>query len=128
MPKFPKSEADVVELAQLMVAGYTAHAADFPSVTVADLSTALTSYTNQRNSQENARSLAQIATVTKEEKLEALVELMRNDLKVSEVDVAADPEKLTEIGWGPRNTPTPIIPPNPPTELHPVAESQFSSA
>ena len=124
MPKFPKSEADVVELAQLMVAGYTAHAADFPSVTVADLSTALTNYTTQRNTQENARSQSQIATVTKDEKLDKLVELMRNDLKLSEVDVAADPEKLTEIGWGPRNDPTPIIAPGSPTELHPIAESQ----
>jgi hypothetical protein len=49
---------------------------------------------------------------------------MKNDLKLSEVDVAADPEKLTEIGWGPRQDPQPIIAPGSPTELHPIAEGQ----
>ena len=126
MPTFPKKESDVVALANLMVAGYTAHAADFPSVTVEDLQTAITNYSTLRNTQENARSQAQIATVVKDEKLDDLVELMKNDLKLSEVDVADDPEKLYEIGWGPRQDPQPIIAPGSPTELHPVAEGQGS--
>jgi hypothetical protein len=53
---------------------------------------------------------------------------MRIDLKSSEVDVAADPEKLYEIGWGPRSQPTPIQAPGSPTDLHPIAESQGSIA
>jgi hypothetical protein len=124
MPKFPKTEAEVVALAETMVAGYTAHAADFPSVTVATLTTALNTYKTNRQSQENAKSQAQIATVTKDEKLDALVELMKNDLKLSEVDVIADPEKLYEIGWGPRQDPQPIQAPGSPTDLHPIAEGQ----
>ena len=108
MPTFPKREPDVVALAEAMVAGYTAHPTDFPSVTVATLTTALTNYKNQRTTKENAESQAQIATVTKDEKLDTLVEMMKNDLKVSEVDTTADPEKLYEIGWGPRSQPTPI--------------------
>lgn len=124
MPKFPIKEADVVALAETMVSGLTVHAADFPSVAVADLSTALTNYKNQRQSQEDAKSQAQIATVTKDVRLEDLVELMKNDLKLSEVDVAADPTKLTEIGWAPRSEPQPIVAPGSPTELHPIAEGQ----
>jgi hypothetical protein len=124
MPKFPKTEAEVVALAETMVAGYTAHAADFPSVTVAQLSTALSTYKSQRQSQENAKGQAQIATVTKDEKLDALTELMKNDLKLSEVDVTNDPEKLYEIGWGPRQDPQPIAAPGSPTDLHPIAEGQ----
>jgi hypothetical protein len=124
MPKFPKTEAEVVALAETMVAGYTAHAADFPSVTVATLTTVLNTYKTNRQSQENAKSQAQIATVTKDEKLDALVELMKNDLKLSEVDVVADPEKLYEIGWGPRQDPQPIQAPGSPTDLHPIAEGQ----
>ena len=114
-------------LAEAMVAGYTAHAADFPSVTVATLSTALSNYKNQRTSQENARSQAQIATVTKDEKLDVLVELMKNDLKISEVDVTDDPEKLTEIGWAPKADPQPIPAPGSPTELDLVAEGTGSN-
>jgi hypothetical protein len=124
MPKFPKTEAEVVALAEAMIAGYTAHAADFPSVTVAGLSTALTNYKNQRQTQEDKRGQAQIATVTKDEKLDALEELMKNDLKLSEVDVTSDPEKLYEIGWGPRQDPQPIAAPGSPTDLHPIAEGQ----
>ena len=124
MPKFPNREPDVVALAEAMVAGYTAHAADFPSVTVATLTTALNNYKTQRTTKENAESQAQIATVTKDEKLDLLTELMKNDLKMSEVDTTADPEKLYEIGWGPRTQPMPITAPGSPTELHPTAEGQ----
>jgi hypothetical protein len=102
MPAFPKRETDVVALAEQMIAGYTAHAADFPSVTVATLSTAINNYKSQKTTQESAHSQAQIATVTKDDKFEALVDLMRTDLKASEVDVVADPVKydfaLSRIG------------------------------
>ncbi|MFA5240670.1 MAG: fibronectin type III domain-containing protein [Phycisphaerae bacterium] len=122
MPKFPKTEAEIVALAETMVSGLTAHAADFPSVTVATLTTVLANYKSQRQAQENAKSQSQIATVTKDDKLDALVELMKNDLKLSEVDVVSDPEKLTEIGWGPRQEPQPIQIPGSPTDLHPISE------
>jgi len=124
MASFPKRENDIIALADQMVAGFTAHAADFPSVTVADLTTALTAYKTQRQTQEAAEGQSQIATVTKEEKLDALITMMKSDLKISEVDTVSDPEKLYEIGWGPRNQPTPILPPGSPTELHPTAEGQ----
>lgn len=42
MTQFPNAEADVVALANAMVAGYTAHAANFPSADAAGLTTVLT--------------------------------------------------------------------------------------
>jgi hypothetical protein len=122
MPTFPRTEAEVVALAEIMIAGYTAHGADFPSVTVVDLQTALTSYQTDKNSQEDARAQAKIATETKSDTLEALIELMKNDLKLSEVDVADDPEKLAQIGWGPRQQPQPVPPPGQPDNFVPTAE------
>jgi len=122
MPTFPTTEAEVVALAENMIAGYNAHAADFPSVTVADLQTALAAYKTDRQSQENAQALARIATESKSQKLAALVALMKNDLKLSEVDVSSDPVKLSEIGWGPKNPPTPITPPEQPANLVPILE------
>jgi hypothetical protein len=124
MPAFPRTESEIVSLAEAMVAGYTAHAADFPSITVADLQTALTTFQTNRQAQINARSQAQIATETKDEKLDLLVEMMKNDLKLSEVDVADEPEKLTEIGWAPRQQPQPEPLPGQPDELHPTVEGQ----
>ena len=122
MPVFPRTESEVIALAEAMVAGYTAHAADFPSVTVATLSTALTTFQTNRQAQINARSQAQLATETKEDKLETLMELMKNDLKKSEVDTTADPTKLYEIGWAPRSAPQPVDPPGQPDNFHPTAE------
>ena len=128
MPTFPTKEAEVVALVEAMIAGYTAHPADFPSIDpltdLVALQAALTGYQADRQGQIDARAQAQLATVTKGTKLDDLEELMKNDLKLSEVDVADDPTKLAQIGWGPRQDPQPVEAPGQPTNLHPVAEGQ----
>jgi hypothetical protein len=128
MPVFPRKEPDIVALAEAMIAGYTAHPTDFPSIDpltdLVALQTALTDYQADKQSQVDSRAQAKIATQTKSSTLDALTALMSNDLKLSEVDVAADPTKLAEIGWGPRQDPQPVNPPGQPTNLHPVAEGQ----
>jgi hypothetical protein len=127
MPKFPTKETDVVALVNSMIAGYTVHPADFPSITAAKktaLQTALTNYLDNKKVQEDAQSQAQIATVTKTTKLDDLVETMKSDLKLSEVDCTVVPEKLSEIGWAPRQIPQPVDLPGQPTELHSTAEGQ----
>ena len=126
MPKFPIKEPEIVALAEQMVAGYTAHPADFPSVEVALLQAELDNYKETKRTQEDAKSRMHITTAEKDTDLDNLVEKMKNDLKLSEVDTVDDTEKLYEIGWGPRSQPTPISAPGAPTELHPIAESQGS--
>ena len=111
MANFPKSENDVVGLAEAMVDGYTEYGEDFPGVAVLTLETALTEFKAARAAQESARGQARIATTAKNDKFAALVELMKNDLKVSEVDTADDPDKLSLIGWGTKSPGTPIAPP-----------------
>ena len=123
---FPKKENDVISLAQTMLAGLAAHAADFPSIDAAALQTAYNDYQANRDNQENARSQAQIATATKAEALEELVKTMRTDLKQAEVDTIANPTKLTEIGWSPKAAPSPISPPAMPTELESVYQGPGS--
>jgi hypothetical protein len=109
-----------------MIAGYTAHPADFPSIDpltdLPALQAARDTYQTDRQTQIDARAQSQIATETKKDKLEALTDLMRNDLKLSEVDVTADPEKLTLIGWGPKSPPQPITEPGQPENFRPIAE------
>ncbi|MBL7107649.1 MAG: fibronectin type III domain-containing protein [Phycisphaerae bacterium] len=126
MPTFPKTEVEVVALAQSMVNGYTTYPADFPSIDpltqLADLQGALTAYNSDKQAQDDASSQAKQATATKVTKLDDLVELMKNDLKLSEVDCAADPVKLSEIGWGTKSAPQPAQAPGQPLDLHPVAE------
>jgi hypothetical protein len=127
MSKFPKTETDVMSLADQMCVGLANHAADFPSITPAQvgaLQETLESYRNYRVQQETAKGQAQIATVTKDQSFDELTTLMKNALKKAETDTVADPQKLYEIGWGPRQAPQPIIAPGSPTELHPIAEGQ----
>ena len=122
MPTFPKKEYEVVALAEAMVGGYTAYAADFPSVTVAGLQTVLADYQAAKIAQDSAKSQMQLATEAKDSVLAQLVSEMRNDLKLSEVDVSTDPTRLTEIGWGTKAPPQPLAAPGQPESFVPVAE------
>jgi hypothetical protein len=122
MPNFPRKEADVVALANAMVAGYGAHALDFPSSDAVGLTTALTDYNTTKTAQTDALAVAQVATESKDLKLDDLEDLMRDELKKSEVDVGSDSEKLEYIGWGPKAPPTPADPPGQPRNLDPVVQ------
>jgi hypothetical protein len=118
MPKFPKKEADIMALCEAMMAGYAAHPADFPSRTPGPLLPAMSGqYLAAKNTQTGALAAAQIATEQKDAKLAVLVEVMKNELKKSEVDVAGDPEKLEYLGWGPKAPPAPADPPGQPRNL-----------
>ncbi|MGA2678082.1 MAG: fibronectin type III domain-containing protein [Sedimentisphaerales bacterium] len=124
--KFPTRESDIIDLADLMYAGYTAYTADFPSVNRTILNSKRNFYRASLKAQTNAMALAQQATETKNESLDALKEVMLNCLKKSEVDVADNPEKLTEIGWGPKTIPQPGDPPGEPKNLIVTKERRTS--
>jgi hypothetical protein len=122
MAQFPNAEADVVALANAMIAGYGTHAVDFPSSDAVGLTTALTDYNTAKLAQTDALGAAQVATEAKNLKIDDLEEKMRNELKKSEVDVGSDSEKLEYIGWGPKAPPTPADPPGQPRNLDPVSQ------
>lgn len=88
MPKFPRREADILTLANAMIAGYAAHPKDFPSHTGPPL-------LRIKHSQ-------YLATRQRKARLAALVKVMKAELKKSEADVGTDSEKLKYIGWGPK--------------------------
>ena len=122
MPQFPKAEADVTALANAMVAGYGAHALDFPSADALGLTTVLGDYSTAKVAQVDALAAAQVATEAKNLKLDALEDKMRDELKKSEVDVGVDSEKLEYIGWGPKAPPSPAATPGQPRNLDPVVQ------
>ena len=94
-----------------MSSGYAAHAADFPNADPAAITTAFNNYLNAKNGQTDLSAQAQVATAGKDEALEDLAAVLRQQLKQSEVDVVDEPEKLELIGWGPKAQPTPATPP-----------------
>ena len=122
MATFPRTEPDIVALANAMVAGYTAHALDFPSADALGLTTVLGDYSTAKAAQTDALAAAQVATETKDLKLDILEDKMRTELKKSEVDVGGDSEKLEYIGWGPKAPPSPADPPGQPRVLEAVAQ------
>jgi hypothetical protein len=124
--KFPTREPDILALANLMYAGYYHHFADFPSINRGALGTTRSLYKTALKAQIDATSQAQLATEAKNESLNALKEEMLNCLKKSEVDVTDNPDKLTEIGWGPKATPQPTEPPGEPKNLIVTKEGRTS--
>lgn len=101
--QFPKTENDVVALAEQMIAGVTAHPGDFSSITptmLTALSAELNSFKEAKTSQDNSKGQLQVLTATKDEGLDMLVDVMKNDLKLAEIDCTNFPQLLAEIGWG----------------------------
>ncbi len=122
MPRFPKREADIVALADAMIAGYNAHAGAFPSNVVFLLWVSRGDYITAKDAQIEAMAAAQVATDEKDTALAALAQKMKDELKKSEVDVGADSEKLEYIGWGPKAPPSPADPPGQPRNLDAVVQ------
>jgi len=124
MPAFPKREADILALCDAMIAGYQAHLADFPSHVPLPpwLTIIRNAYLAKKNQQTDALASAQVATEQKDAELSALVELMKDELKKSEVDVGGDSEKLEYIGWGPKAPPSPADPPGQPRNLDAIVQ------
>ncbi len=117
MARFPKSEAEIVILAQAiasgMLPGENGANPNFPAppVTSVNLTTLVTAYTTAKNAAVTAQAAAEQATTAKDTKLTDLVEGMKTDIRYAENTVNFDDEKLKLIGWGGRKAPTALMPP-----------------
>lgn len=113
MARFPDREADIKALAQSVVTGLTANAADFPAPPVppADLQALLNAFIVLGDEQVAAQAAAEQITVTKRSALDALIRAMRTDLRYAEDAVNRDDAKLTALGWGAKAAPTALRPP-----------------
>ena len=123
MPEFPKNQVQIVALAHRMLDGYVLHQADFPSFSYFPLKGKLNAFIYYQRHQAETKGALRVATKSKEEKFAILKRTMKDCLKKSEVDAAANPEKLALIGWGPRHSPQPIAAPSQPVNLRSIAES-----
>ena len=119
MATFPRTEAQIKVLAQNMIAGLTAHVADFPSppVSSVDLQALLTSLITLSDEQITAQAAAELATQNKQAGLDELVTAMKADLRYAEDAVNRDDAKLTALGWGGRAAGTALQTPGQPRTL-----------
>ena len=113
MARFPRTEAEVVALAQAMKGGLTDNAAIYPAPPVlpADLTTLVNTYTSVKNTAIAAQAVAEEATADKDDALDSLVEAMKTDIRYAENTVDFDDDKLKLIGWAGRKTATALTAP-----------------
>ena len=104
MAQFPRTEPQVIVLAQDMAAGLAANAAVYPAppVAPADLQTAMAAYITARDAAVVAAAAAEKATAAKDEALQSLADDMKDDLRYAENTVNYDDDQLKLIGWGGR--------------------------
>ena len=119
MARFPDREAEIKALAQNIVTGLAANAADFPSppVTSVNLQAILTSFITLCDEQVAALAAAEQVTATKKAGLEELVIAMKADLRYAEDAVSYNDAKLTALGWGGKAAPTALQVPGQPRSL-----------
>ena len=107
---------------QKMLDGYFWHGADFPKVSGLKLLGFRKSYIVARTNHKKKQASLKIATKATDKRLQELKRVMKNCLQKSEVDTASNPEKLKQIGWGPRTEPQPAQIPTQPTDLQITAK------
>ena len=113
MARFPRTEAEVVALAEAMISGLADNAAVYPAPPVlpADLTTLISAYTVVKNDSIAAQAAAEQATADKDDALEELVDAMKSDIRYAENTVDFDDDKLKLIGWAGKKAATALQPP-----------------
>nr|VFJ89699.1 MAG: Fibronectin type III domain-containing protein [Candidatus Kentron sp. LFY] len=111
--KFPTSEANVLTLGQEMSAGLGDHADVYPAppVDVAALNAAIAEYEEARDAMVESQARAKQDHDRKDNRLSALVEKIKTNLRYAENTVGFDDGKLKLIGWRGRKAPGHLTPP-----------------
>jgi hypothetical protein len=116
MASFPKREAEILSLAELMKTGLKDNPAIFPSPPTSWISLNLRKnlYYTKRDTALAAAANAEAAVTAKDEAPEALTDAMKADLRCAENTVDFDDDKLKLIGWSAKKAVTTLTPPGQP--------------
>jgi hypothetical protein len=111
--QFPRSEADIAALAELVVQGLEQAVDDFPSppVPAPDLRIKMAAVQAVRAAAVTAESAFKEQHALKDEAIEDLADSLKANLKYAEFAVRDQPEKLSKLGWGLRRDGMPLQPP-----------------
>ncbi|MEW5796659.1 MAG: fibronectin type III domain-containing protein [Candidatus Zixiibacteriota bacterium] len=113
MARFPRSEAEILALAQELVIGLSNNVAVYPSppISVMDMATTISAYTTAKNAAVAAQAAAEQATSDKEEALDDSSDAMKAEIRYAENTVNYDDDKLKLIGWAGRAARTDLAAP-----------------
>ncbi|NEP43123.1 MAG: fibronectin type III domain-containing protein [Okeania sp. SIO2H7] len=108
MAKFPRTEAEIMALAQAVIAGLTANTTVYPSppLTTEELTANANNFIASQKAAIAAATAAKEATVAKKEALETLTDSLKRVLRYAENTVGDSNEKLELLGWGARSRPS----------------------
>jgi len=110
MPTFPRSETEIIALAQMVTDGLTKMAEDFPNppVSVADLQGLVTQYNTVLSDVIQADMSSQKHHAAKDHVIAELVESLTTNLRYAEITARKEPKKLAGLGWGERRAKNPL--------------------
>jgi hypothetical protein len=110
MPRFPIAEPEIAALAALVVEGLEHATEDFPTppVPATELRAQLDAYAQTRAATVVAETAFREQHAEKDEALEDLVDSTKANLKYAEFAVKDRPGKLSQLGWAPRRSGTPL--------------------
>lgn len=113
MATFPRTEPEIVALAEAMEVGLTVNIAIYPAPPVLplDLTGLKIAYIGAVNDAVAARAAAEAATTDKDDALDGLVDAMKSDIRYAENTVDYDDDKLKLIGWAGRSAATALTAP-----------------
>jgi len=112
MAQFPFKQADILALADSVLAGLTGHAAIYPDppIDLADFQAAIDSYHQASAVLVAARAAKEMATGQKQDALADLKDKLKRQLRYAENRVGFDDNKLNMLGWAGRREKTSIVP------------------
>jgi len=124
MARFPQTEPEIAALALLIAQGLREAAQDFPAPPVSpdELQTKLDAFNAAATAAVAAETVVRSHHATKDDALEDLADSMKADLRYAEFAVKDQPEKLSQLGWGPRRDPTALQPPGEVRDIRIMAE------
>lgn len=103
MATFPRTEAEILALAELVIAGLAEHVDLFPAPTVpvAELRAAHDAFVAAKRAAQEAEAAAKLRYAEKAKALATFVDFLKKDLRYAE-NAAGDDNQLSELGWGGR--------------------------
>lgn len=117
MPRFSQKEAEIMALAERMIAGLIANPALYPNppypawAAMNSIRFKVRQYNNRRQELIAAGAAAELAIASKDDALENLIEAMKTDLLYAENTAQGNDDKLKLIGWAGRKTRTQLAVP-----------------
>lgn len=124
MARFPDAEPEIAALALSLVQGLGQATEDFPAppVPAEELQARLEAYHSAAAATLVAETAVREQHAVKDRALAALVDGMKANLKYAEVAVRDRPEKLSQLGWGPRRAANSLQTPGEVRDIRIVAE------